>query len=444
MASIILSFVGGQDPYSDVTSEEGSIVSLVKHLLSVTTEIKKILLLYTNEEVENKKNGKLRAEETRDWLIHEVKLDNEQAELIEVDQRLSQDPIDLQLAIKEAREAIEKVKPILDEEDRLDLNGSSGTPAMKAAWNILQAAGYADPRSLVWQVRDPRSMSEGQERVYRTDLKFLRREYELKVVKQQLEDYNYSSILITLDSSSLLTDKAKALLTYANARFARNFEDAKDQIKNIFTKEDDEYKYIKDINKLISEQPELIYQDFYHKTLIKLDRKEYAEFLIYLSTLNENILAFFAYRILLQEIDWKKKWHDVKDIFFNKIKNYDEGKLINHLKNKYIINTTVGKFEDFKKSKRIVMADIIEYHEKYSEVLKLLKNIEKINDQRNDIIHELKGIKGRFEIKNEQQLRDDLRQIIKYIQKSPFMNSASLNNPFDDLNESIIKHLNKD
>jgi len=365
MASIILSFVGGQDPYSDVTSEEGSIVSLVKHLLSVTTEIKKILLLYTNEEVENKKNGKLRAEETRDWLIHEVKLDNEQVKLIEVDQRLSQDPIDLQLAIKEAREAIEKVKPILDEEDRLDLNGSSGTPAMKAAWNILQAAGYADPRSLVWQVRDPRSMSEGQERVYRTDLKFLRREYELKVVKQQLEDYNYSSTLITLDSSSLLTDKAKALLTYANARFARNFEDAKDQIKNIFTKEDDEYKYIKDINKLISEQPELIYQDFYHKTLIKLDRKEYAEFLIYLSTLNENILAFFAYRILLQEIDWKKKWHDVKDIFFNKIKNYDEGKLINHLKNKYIINTTVGKFEDFKKSKRIVMADIIEYHEKY-------------------------------------------------------------------------------
>jgi len=73
-----------------------------------------------------------------------------------------------------------------------------------------------------------------------------------------------------------------------------------------------------------------------------------------------------------------------------------------------------------------------------------MKNIEKINDQRNDIIHELKGIKGRFEIKNEQQLRDDLRQIIKYIQKSPFMNSASLNNPFDDLNESIIKHLNKD
>jgi hypothetical protein len=87
MASIILSFIGEQDPYSGKTKEEGSIVTLVKHLLSENIEIAHLFLLFTKDLHEG-------AKLTEEWLKEEIGLTAE-IELIAVDVALSEDPIDI-------------------------------------------------------------------------------------------------------------------------------------------------------------------------------------------------------------------------------------------------------------------------------------------------------------------------------------------------------------
>jgi len=49
MSRIILAFIGTQDPYADRTKEEGSIVTLVKYLRSIESEIGYLYLLFTQD-----------------------------------------------------------------------------------------------------------------------------------------------------------------------------------------------------------------------------------------------------------------------------------------------------------------------------------------------------------------------------------------------------------
>ncbi|MGL5193318.1 MAG: hypothetical protein ACRC8Y_06905, partial [Chroococcales cyanobacterium] len=127
MASIILSFVGNQDPVSDSTGEEGSIVTLVRHLLQEqNVTIKHILLLHTQETQE-------RAELTKGWLEDEpIALPGDYIQLIPVSQALSLDPVNLLLAANEARKGIEQGLQYFSPGDQLQFNASSGTPVMKS------------------------------------------------------------------------------------------------------------------------------------------------------------------------------------------------------------------------------------------------------------------------------------------------------------------------
>src|SRR5918998_345809 len=154
-SSIVLSFVGQQDPYSENTSQEGSIATLIRHLLSQKYSIRRVILLHT-EDVAQK------ASDTKHWLQEkDFNLSEDSIELVPVAAELSTDPVSLLLAVQEARKGLEKAVPFLSKQDRLEFNASSGTPVMKTSWSLLQAAGYA-PHSSVWQVRNPREMKEGQ------------------------------------------------------------------------------------------------------------------------------------------------------------------------------------------------------------------------------------------------------------------------------------------
>lgn len=110
MTSIVLSFVGNQDPGTDKNDKEGSIVSLTNHLLEQNQEIERIILLYTDGTQEA-------ANFTKEWLlsgeVQPLKIIEENIELIPVNEKLSQDPIDLLLAIQAARQALEKAKSYL-------------------------------------------------------------------------------------------------------------------------------------------------------------------------------------------------------------------------------------------------------------------------------------------------------------------------------------------
>lgn len=180
MTSIVLSFVGNQDPFSDQTTEEGSIVTLIRYLIAENHTINRVILLHTAETQE-------RAEATKDWLKDEpLNLSLDQIDIIPVEDILSQDPINLLAAVQEARKGLELAKQYLQKGDHLEFNASSGTPVMKSAWSILQAAGYA-PHSSVWQVRNPKQMQSGQPRVFPTNVEVLKNEFDLKVIQQLLQ-----------------------------------------------------------------------------------------------------------------------------------------------------------------------------------------------------------------------------------------------------------------
>ncbi len=227
MPSIILSFVGNQDPVSHNTNEEGSIVTLIRHLLSQKKRIKKIILLHT---IDTEKGAK----ETKEWLIELLEnspFTSEQFFLLPVDNRLSEDPINLSLVIEEIKKINTNLPTIQNNNDILEFNSSSGTPAMKSAFAVLQAAGYF-PKSNIWQVRNPKAMKEGQNRVFQANVDTLKREFDLNIIQTQINNYNYNGAIETLRLSSLTDNQISSLLEYGSSRLASNFEDAQAQIEN--------------------------------------------------------------------------------------------------------------------------------------------------------------------------------------------------------------------
>ena len=194
MASIILSFVGNQDPFSKF-DDEGPLVSFLRHMLTNRHEISKVMLLYT----EGTKKG---AFDTRDWMSTELGLDKVAVELVAVSEDLSNDPTDLLKTAQEARRGLDRLQANIGKGDRIEFNASSGTPAMKSAFSLLQAAGYV-VNGQVWQVRNPKEMKQGQKHVFETDVSVLRREFELKVLRGQVEAFNYSAAFATLNDANL-------------------------------------------------------------------------------------------------------------------------------------------------------------------------------------------------------------------------------------------------
>jgi hypothetical protein len=422
MSSIILSFVGEQDPYSDKTRDEGSIVSLVNHLVTLEQSLKKVILLYTDK-------TKDRAELTQEWLKEEMKLLDNQVEILPVNNSLSQDPVNLQLAVQEARQCLDYAKTFLDKRDKIEFNASSGTPVMKSAWNILQAAGYA-PKSSVWQVRNPKQMEIGQERIFTTNIEVLTLEFDRKIVQRQIHDFNYSGALASLQDSSLLTDKIMALLSYADARLAFDFDKAFRALNRLNLSKDDElYPFIQDISSLRQKQPEALLKEAYFKILIKLSNQEFAECLILLSTLHETILTFLVKRKFLARKDWGKKWSEVKSEVWSKIQGYDQGELYKYLKQSIQNLESLGFRDTFK---RVVIMKIINYDQEFSNLRASLNYIDQYYSLRNDIIHQLEGIS---EIPEKDQLFKNLKQVIRLITYLPEIS------PFERLNQIIINCL---
>jgi hypothetical protein len=253
-SSIVLSFVGQQDPYSENTATEGSIATLIRHLLDQKYNIRRVILLHTQDVAQ-------KASDTKHWLQDKpFNLPEESIDLVPVGEELSTDPVSLVLAVQEARKGLNKAIPYLSKQDRLEFNASSGTPVMKTSWSILQAAGYA-PHSSVWQVRNPREMKSGQPRVFQTNVDTLKNEFDFKVVKRQIEDYNYSGALVTLENSNLSTNLIIALLEYGNYRLAFDFDRAFNAIQPFANLVEPEFN--SEISSLRGKNPLSLFSDFW-------------------------------------------------------------------------------------------------------------------------------------------------------------------------------------
>ncbi len=424
MTSIVLSFVGNQDPGTDKNDQEGSIVSLTNHLLEQNQEIERVILLYTHGTQEA-------ANFTKEWLlsseVQPLKIVEENIELIPVDEKLSQDPIDLLLAIQAARQALEKAQSYLRPGDRLELNASSGTPAMKSAWNILQAAGYA-PQSRVWQVRNPDKMMPGQSRVFEANVDTLKREFDLKVIREQINNYNYSGALANFKESCLKDNGVGVLLEYGRCRLACDFQKARQAIHQFRTIINP--RLSEEIDRLASHDQKYFIVELYFQALTKLENREYSNFLVLLFAFQESVLRFQVRKRLCPEL-LNSPWKDVEERVEKAIQQYQEGQLYSYLQNYRLSN---GRSLQLNHPSRPVLLAILEYVSEQSSLLEPLKKINKYCDQRNDYVHQFEGVSS---LEDEERLVRDIRKIVRQIAQIPEQNS------FDLLNQQLHSLLTK-
>lgn len=417
MASIILSFVGNQDPYSK-HNDEGSIVSLVKHLCQQQSLIKQMVLLYTEGTQQN-------AIDTKDWLLSEIAtLADNTIELVSVKKAFSDDPINQSLAVQEARRAVELVQQFQTDEDTLEFNGSSGTPAMKSCWSILQATGFAR-RSHVWQIRNPKEMQSGQDRIFKNDVNALKNEFDCKVIQRQVQDYNYSGALITLQSSNLVAPVLESLLQYGFYRLSFDFNHAFSAIQPIQDQIDG--VWVNEIASLRRKDSKALLQEVYLNALIRLKNQKYADFLVNLFQLQEQILFYLVREQLGSSISGERSQYNQS---LNIIKQVDNGQLYEFLQNYTLPGG--GKLYLDRSISRYVCLGIVEYFPKFDHLVPLLKNLNEYCSLRNRLVH---GVEGVSLIENEQELMTTLRKLMRKITSIPDVS------PFERLNQQLCEML---
>jgi len=419
-SSIVLSFVGNQDPYSDHTKDEGSIATLIRYLLDQNYSLRRVILLHTQDVAQ-------KANDTKHWLQDKpFNLPEESIELVPVGAELSTDPVSLLLAVQEARKGLGKAVPFLSKQDRLEFNASSGTPVMKTSWSLLQAAGYA-PHSSVWQVRNPKEMKEGQPRVFQTNVDTLKNEFDFKVVKRQIEDYNYSGALVTIKDSNLSIPLIIALLEYGQYRLAFDFNRAFNAIQPFVNLVEPEF--ISEISSLRKKDQRALFKEAYFKALTKLENQQYAEFLVDLSRFQEGFLRFLVKTKL--GVEWPETSPKTQDLWDN-IKKVDSGKLYEHLQTYSLPKG--GKLKNLEgfPTRPVLMAILEYYQQEFANLLEPLRQLNDYCDQRNRCVHSFEGVS---ELEDAGKIVKILREILR--QQIAVPN----NNPFDVLNSKICSLL---
>lgn len=414
MGSIILSFVGNQDPFSGTTDHEGSIVSLVKHLVAENNPIKNVLLLHT----QSTSQGSI---DTRDWLESSIGIPADNVKLIPLPDAISDDPINLLLAVEAVKDLLITAKALQEPGDHLELNASSGTPAMKSAWGILQAAGYI-PHSQIWQVRNPKEIKEGQTHVFATDMGILRQEFDRTIIQQQLADYNYSGALITLKSSNLNTDLLTAMIKYGHSRSAFDFDQAGKYIKPYRNQVAPEL--FNDIDELRRSEAAALLKDVYYGAEIYSKTNNYCNFLIAVGQFQENSLRLLLNNARLpvpEDRQWVRFWTKVEQI--------GAGELSNHLRDKQTHHQYIRTQGELNIP---TMLEILRYFNDPSVSINTLEKLREICEQRNAYIHCLQGVS---EVPEARSVLKDMKTILRTITTLPQQN------PFDLLNTEVLKQL---
>jgi hypothetical protein len=434
MPSIILSFVGNQDPFAK-NDAEGSIVTLIRHLVATQHSLKRIFLLHTDSTEQN-------AIDTQHWLVSEQSLSEETIVVIPVNEALSLDPINQSLAVQEVRRAVELAQQEQTDQDTLEFNASSGTPAMKSSWGILQASGYVQ-RSHLWQVRNPEQQKPGQLLVFRDDVNVLKNEFDLKLIKQQIQDYDYSAALVTLQQSNLVSTALIILLQYGRCRLSLDFDRAYDVLQpqaKVYPKLNQEITALssKKLNDRLQTVPAQDSQrkheieeandrallcEAYFKAIIRLKRREYSDFLVDIFRLLESIPKFLVqYQVGLPIPRTKAEINPC----WEKVKQFKQRPLYSYLQNYQFANRRKLELNGF--MNRYLLMAILEYFSQFTDILPAVQRLNEYCDQRNEYVHGFKGVSA---IDKEHELIADLRKVL--LKATPVTSDS----PFDRLNQQI-------
>lgn len=418
MASIVLSFVGNQDPASETTNQEGSIITLIRHLIKLNSKIRKVILLYTEDTKDN-------AILTKEWLQQDdFKISTNQIELIAVSRNLSDDPVDVKLATQEANKGLKQAKNYRKDNDIFEFNSSSGTPSMKTAWGILQASSYGI-NSRLWQVRNPKKMKPSQALVFENNVNVFKDESDFSLIKKQLQNYNYSGAIESLNNSDLDSQIAHDLMEYGYYRLGFDFKSAREVIQPY--QQEISQELVNNIDNLYHENILELLQEVYYKGIIKIKTKQYADFLVLLFSFQENILKFLVKQQMLKDTSQQLNWKVTKE----KI-NYQlqKGELNNSLKN-YSYDRRSLKLD---RSGMLAILDYFsQFDDKLNEITSLIKQLENYCKVRNNLVHDLTGVS---KLDNEGEIIKIMRDILTLIK--PNFQTV---NPFNLLNEQIVKQL---
>lgn len=412
-SSIVLSFVGNQDPYSDHTKDEGSIATLIRYLLDQNYSLRRVILLHTQDVTQ-------KANDTKHWLQDKpFNLPEESIELVPVGAELSTDPVSLLLAVQEARKGLGKAVPFLSKQDRLEFNASSGTPVMKTSWSLLQAAGYA-PHSSVWQVRNPKEMKEGQPRVFQTNVDTLKNEFDFKVVKRQIEDYNYSGALVTIKDSNLSIPLIIALLEYGQYRLAFDFNRAFNAIQPFANLVEPEF--ISEISSLRQKNRIALFKEVYFQALTKLENQQYADFLVDVFRFQEGFLGFLVETKL--GFSLPEKSTEIQE-FWDQLKAFDGGNLQHFLNNYTLNNGQILRFSQGFPTRFVLIAILECYKPEFDSLLTPIEKLNEYCEQRNRCVHRFEGVS---ELEDGWKLLNILRDILRQKTAVPDNNSFNLIN----------------
>jgi hypothetical protein len=186
MGKVLLTFVGEQDPYSNKTDSEGSIVTLVK---SISPDL--VYMLPSKRLPGIKSETESNAILTKEWLIDFVKLDKKNIYLYPLS---ITDPRNIPVLLDQGSVEIKRILETLGEEDvELAINTSSGTPQMQSCWYIWVNSGLFAPYQVtLYQVGNPLYAPE-EKRVETLTVEFMEEGNTVERIRKYLENMMYLS-----------------------------------------------------------------------------------------------------------------------------------------------------------------------------------------------------------------------------------------------------------
>ncbi len=439
---ILFSPVGGTDPISMNNRKDGALL----HICRVYKPTK-VILYMSKEMLENQQKD----DRYRYALKHLFQLQSrENVPIIEIERPELINVHEYDFFYQEFRKIISDICAEMDSSDKLLINVSSGTPAMKSGLLVLQTLGEFPAVTI--QVRTPTGKMnehthEGydikklweenednapdfEKRCKVTDCPTLSRIKKEEIIKKHIEVYDYQAAVAVAETMQPEDVKAYySLLKLAEARILLDFPTV------------DKWQQKMDVDCLpVKEEKNRKYFEYALNLSIKLERKEYADF----------IRGITPIIVDLFELALKRQCGVNIDLYTKKVKGkrqWSIAKLKEKVKGKEIYRVLDGKYKpNFNPT--MISSDhlntLISYYSKEARLIEIAENLRLVESKiRNMAAHEIVSITDE-KIKEETgftgaQIMDKIIEIFTFTGiKIP----TDAWHSYDKINQAILNAMN--
>lgn len=394
MKKALFTFVGLQDPVSEKTDEEGSIITLCRH---IKPDI--VYMFPTAKGLGVKSDTEECARDTKDWIKDEI---SKETEVFIIPVRI--DPTNYTQILDKAKEEIltsyEDVRNNYSDIE-LHANCSSGTPQQKACWLVLANAGLL-PSIRLWQVGNPEYK---EERVEEINIYFLE---ETNIISRARISVGRNMFFTAAEDMKRLSKISSSSGRRNNARLLAGifqayerwdhiqYKEAYDKLSSalstvrgcfdlsgqleILEKQLDTLKLLKSGNNLESSYNIV---DLYFNTVRRFDNGQYTEVLARFWRLYEGILYYrLREKHNIEPTDLRKSKGNVGKIEEYYKANVKELKSINLSKTDAVLAKVFRDKEyiDFTEDSAIY------YHDERQDNINIGKTLDELRRKRNDSI----------------------------------------------------------